>query len=316
VALGDRAVEFSIAMPAGPTFCHTDDLQCFSLLYDIETFLRTIVRWELRGRNPKDWLGLISQDIKAAADSRFNQEREIAYLDIRHSGWLSYLTLPELKDLILDPLWIAFKRDWPPQDILQSEFKKLIAIRNKIAHFRPSTERDRRIVKRFAEDLTDWTAHYQKTRERQEIATFDDVNSERLFEAKKADKIKDCWNDLLRNGSAKDYSASIAFVGHHIALSLSVKAGSINPLEFIRFTEEHEEILSFCRIGDLGDKLVLYIPRKAEEEKTVAAFKDMLSVVENTVDGLSSEEVRIQFEFAQREGILPWVLNVPPDFSL
>src|SRR5262245_35389234 len=97
----------------GSTFCHDDDLHCFSLLFDIETFLRTIVRWELRGRNPKDWLGVMSQEMKDAVNARFKQEREIVYLDIRQSGWLSYLNLSELKDLILGPLWAAFKRDWP-----------------------------------------------------------------------------------------------------------------------------------------------------------------------------------------------------------
>jgi hypothetical protein len=303
-------------MLTGSTFCQENDVYCYTLLYDIETFLRTIVRWELRGRHPGDWLGVLPAEMKDAVNARFKQEREIVYLDPRRSGWLSYLNLSELKELIIGPLWSIFKKDWPPQDILQSEFKKLIAVRNKIAHFRPSTDRDRRLVKRFSEDLSDWTSHYRKMRNKQETVTFSDPATIDVFEAKNVQKLQKYWNDLLQSGTASHYSTSITFVSHHIALSAAVTAGSINPAELISFTEQHESILSFCRISDLGDKMTCYIPSKVDEDKILSALDAILNIMRKPIDGLSSDEVRIQFEFAQREGVIPWSLDLPPDFRI
>lgn len=302
-------------MPYKEIFCHHYDEGCFRVLFNVENFLRTLVRWEIRGRNPTDWKGLILAEVIREAEERQRQEREIGYLDIRKSGLLSYLTLSELKDICLGPLWEpCFRLQWPPHDVVQSEFKKLIAIRNKSAHFRPITVRDLRVAVRFAEDLADWTRNYRHIRQYSSQITTRDENAKNKFEEMNLKDVGSFWQDLHERGIVQRYNLSFCNLGHHVAITANVVGGSVDHIKFLEFIDRTEKEVSFCRIGDLAEIVCCYVPIKLSSKEIIKVFETEISIVSCSRDGMSSEEVRNKLEIPQRENILPWSVELPPDF--
>jgi hypothetical protein len=296
------------------SFCHDDDKQSYFILFDVETYLRTLVRWEIRAMAPFSWKGLIPEEITQSVKKRQIQEKELCYLDIRESGFLSYVTLSELKDILIGPLWTNIKTDWPPLDVLKAEFKKLIAIRNKVAHFRPVTLRDMRIAKRFAEDLEEWTKHYSS--QRAYASSLDKENicmNEKSFLDKFID-LKSFWNDCFSKGFIEVNNLVCKKFKSHLYLEASVTGGSINHAAFTEFITKYERTISFCRVGKLGEKLGVYIPLDVTEKDICIIFQEVLELIDKEVEGFSSEEVRGKFSFASREGVLPWEFDLPINF--
>ena len=305
-----------IAPGSAKTLCCLEDQESHRLLFGIESFLRTLVRWELRGLNPAAWQGMIPAEVLSEAKARQDQERAICYVDVRKCGLLSYLTLSELKDIIIGPLWErAIRNHWPPLDLVQGEFKKLIAIRNKVAHFRPVTSRDLRVVNRFAEDLADWTRHYRRTRE-YSPSIGSSNGSDQWFEQHSLPNVRETWEQLSRDGRGASLELHAGVLSRHIAFSGHVPSGSINAGDFREFAERFESYVSFFRVGDLGESLCIYVPVKAVESQVKVALPAFMTLLENPVEGLSSEQVRAGFEFAEREGVVPWALALPIEFQV
>jgi hypothetical protein len=297
-------------------FCHEDDTECYRLSFEIETYLRVVARWELRGRNPADWRGLIPSLILAEAEARQEQERSIGYLDERKSGILSYLNLSELKDLILGPLWPAFRKQWPPEDMVRSEFKKLIAIRNKIAHFRPVTSRDRRVVRRFAEDLADWTAFYRRTAEYATTLRGIGLADKENLKDNNLIGIADSCQQLVESGTAEKYDIALSVRTHHLAIAAKVTAGSIELASYLRFLDAFEKQVSFFRIGDLGEELCCYVPMKIGDDRLLKVMEQLIAVISSPVGGVSGDEVRRNYQVAERENVLPRSIDMPVAFVL
>lgn len=295
-------------------FCHEDDTECYRLSFEIESYLRVITRWELRGRNPADWRGLIPPAIAAEAEARQEQERSIGYLDERKSGLLSYLNLSELKDLILGPLWPAFRKQWPPEDMVRSEFKKLIAIRNKVAHFRPVTSRDRRVVRRFAEDLADWTNFYKKTSEYATTLMGDALVQKEYFEKNGLNAVADSCKHLVESGTAKECELALSVRSHHISIAAKVTAGSIELNGYLKFLDGFEKHVSFFRIGDLGEQLCCYVPINCGDDRIVKIMEQLIRVLSSPTAGVSGDDVRRNYQVAEREGVLPWLVDMPVGF--
>ena len=296
--------------------CHDLDRTCFALLFEIENYLRLVLRWELRGRFGKEWLGILPADVKSNAKARVAQEREIGYLDPRKSSLLSYLNLSELKDLIVESsLWNScFKFYWPPQEVVRTEFRKLLAIRNKSAHFRPVTSRDLRVAHRFAEDLADWSRQYRRPQADSKILRWDSTDAEAFLASEGLGQMEVGWGAMVENGEARRLELSIETVTHHLAFSFVIPEGSANPDLFLRCLEKYEGILTFCRIGDLADRFALYIPRKHAGSDVAKLFQDVWEIASTAGPGISSEDVRPRFEVAEREAVLPWDLEMPTSF--
>src|SRR5215510_1485606 len=109
------------------TFCHLDDEEATAILFDIETYLRLVVRWEASGLQGAAWKSYIPEELQKQIREKLRQEREVGYLDARPAAPLSYLMLSQLKDIVVGPLWdLAFKR-WGALELVQGDFKKLIA---------------------------------------------------------------------------------------------------------------------------------------------------------------------------------------------
>ncbi len=301
-------------MTSAGALCGALDRSCFALLFEIENYLRVMLRWELRGRYATEWLGVLPAEFKNNAKQRINQEREIGYLDPRKSSVLSYLNLSELKDLIVDsPLWGGlFKFYWPPQEVVRTEFRKLMAIRNKSAHFRPVTLRDLRVADRFAEDLVDWSRQYRRARADSRMLGWD--CAELSLSSEGLTQLESDWRALVNSGDAKRFAMRIETVTHHLAFSFAIPEGAADSEAFLQFMEKHERLVTFCRVGDLADRFVFYVPRKHNAGDVLGFFRDLQAVAGKADPGISSEDARIRFELAEWEAILPWHLEMPARF--
>ena len=296
-------------------FCSEDDRELFRLLFELESYLRVLVRWELRGIRPNNWQGMIPQKILTEAKLRREQERNIRYLDEMKSGDLSYLLLSELKDLIIEPLWDRFKCSWPPKDMVQAEFKKLLAIRNKVAHCRPVTERDAHVARRFAEDIADWTRHYRNVREYASSIDHRNSHHDQIFKDNELESWAAQWNVLLERGAAKEFDFVFGVRGHHIFARGGVMQGSIEPLALEGFMKSYERVMSFCSLGKYGEQLTCYVPKKAEATLTTHLLEKMVGVLSTAGEPFSAEEARSRFQVAGWEGILLGDIELPLEFS-
>jgi hypothetical protein len=297
--------------------CDELDRACFALLYEIENYLRATVRWEVRGRRPKDWLGLLPPDLIASARSRASQEREIGYLDTRRSSIFSYLNLTELKDVILESsLWdTTFKFHWPPKEIVRTEFKKLLAIRNKCAHFRSVTQRDFRVAHRFAEDLSDWTRAYRRIRAASRMFKWDSAGADAYLTMEGLADLAQYWTDLAHSGEAERFAISVEAVDHHLGFSVMIPEGSASAELFLAFMENHETVVTFCRVNELADRLCCYVPRKHDPNLILQCVEDLRLIAARAGVGMSSDEVRARFGLAEWEGVVPWGFEIPASFK-
>ncbi|MCP3733838.1 hypothetical protein M9979_02965 [Sphingomonas sp. RP10(2022)] len=145
-------------------FCSGNAEEGYRLVYNIEAYLRHMVRFEIvaaRGRQWRTLLGAADATAKAAQ----RNERDLRIIDADERNILSYLLLTELKDVMLsEAVWLILKNRWPPQDIFASSFKVFNALRNKVAHFRRLTDRDMRSVREFRTLVEEMTAHYRSQR--------------------------------------------------------------------------------------------------------------------------------------------------------
>jgi hypothetical protein len=146
-------------------YLRRDDVVAFSLVYEIESYLRSLVKWEAASLYGKVWVGsVVSEPIQQAIKQRRHQERSLNLFDSPSSSSLAFLNLSELLDLIVgEPLWSkAFSKRFPPRELLEGEFRKLTALRNKLAHFRRVSDRDVDLLRRFSSDLSYWTRPYER----------------------------------------------------------------------------------------------------------------------------------------------------------
>ena len=296
-------------------FCSKDDLELFRLLFELENYLRVLVRWELRGTRPHDWRGMIPQDILSKAKHRREQELSIRYLDETKSGELSYLLLSELKDLIMEPLWDRFKSSWPPKDMVQVEFKKLLAIRNKVAHCRPVTDRDARVAHRFAEDMADWTRYYRKVREYAHSIDHREGHHAPFFKDEGLESWGAQWNMLVERGTAKKFDFVFGVLDHHIFVRGGVMQGSIEPSAFEKFMNSYNRVVSFCNLGKSGEQLTCYVPKMTKGKLTADLLEKMVSVLSTAGEPFSQAEARFRFHIAGWEGILLGENELPLEFS-
>ncbi len=89
-----------------PAFCSLRDIEAISNLFDVEAYLRLLIRWELRGSLGINWKGAIPSVLVSNAKSKREQEIESRCVDARTLDTLSYLNLSELKEIIISScLW-------------------------------------------------------------------------------------------------------------------------------------------------------------------------------------------------------------------
>jgi len=275
-----------------------------------------LVRWELKGKNGLSWKSGLSQDLISEADKRKQQELDLGCVDAISSNLLSYLSLSELKDVLVSPaLWdTCFKASWGAQDIVLSDFKRLIAVRNKVAHFRSVSQRDFRLVERFHEDLNYRTRNYdfaRSTIRRINVENYKELGGELADDALVLAAIE----VIAGIGGFETNQAVIHSLGSHWGLEIHVEAGSIDGEQFLAFISQFHKAISVCRIGSLGEKLEVQFSKKIPIDKAKQLVTQSVSLISNVVSGISSDESKDLYQINMREDVLPWEFEFPSSYK-
>ena len=296
--------------------CRTQEAECFRAIFEIEAYLRLIVRWELRGLVGRAWKGSVEPAVVEEARKRMKQEAEEGLIDAVESGFFCYLNLSELKDIALGPLWDkSFSRSWPAQDVVRSEFKKLIAIRNKIAHFRHVTEWDVEVVRRVAMDVERWTKPYRVVRER-ESAWCRGADPSAEFQAKVT---KYQLQDLVERvrewqGAGTEDAAEIGFLGSYVAVRVKKAAGAIDPNALRRVMRKYDPTIAFVRVGGFGGHVEVLVPLVGDSAEIAEAGYEFLKCAQPSVGALPSDEMGEEYRLYRREGVVELAVVVPDGF--
>jgi hypothetical protein len=298
--------------------CRQRESDGFRVLYDIEAYLRILVRWELRGIAGREWRGLLDSAAVRNADSRRRQEQDDGLIDSLASGLLSYLHLSELKDVVLGPLWSrCFAPNWAAQDVVKSEFKKLIAVRNKVAHFRPITEWDAKVVTRFAEDLARWTRPYRRLREVElRWDLWAPLEGDFAGRAKKLgiDGALQALKSRVLTPGGDD--TQIAFVGHHVACRIKKSGGAYSPQAVQALLESAESDVTLARVGDFGASIEVLVPIKVGLAGVAIVLERVIELCRHApVAAVSSDELIGAYGLDLREGVLSAGASFPDPFA-
>ena len=244
-------------------FCRSVDISGHSFLYEIEVYLRLLIRWELRGHYGTQWKGVIKSDHFNNATDRRSQEAALGYLDANSNSVLSYLNLSELKDIILETkMWEKAFSSWGAKDLIASDFKKLIAARNKVAHFRAVTKRDFRNILRFCQDLADKTEGFSYRTPGEQWSSPQAILSKEEIKVvnerkEKVDIVCQKW-------------------GHHKILKFT----KLNS--YIDYAKLHDRLLSLENIVTFYDmkidKVVIYFPALLDDSKLLKVVDAICSL--------------------------------------
>lgn len=285
-------------------FCQPGCQDAYERLYNIESYLRHMLRWELVGAFAENWQDPISKLVQAAEERR-EHESGLRVIDADERNIMSYLMLNDIRDTMMGPsVWPLFKAYWPPMDNFKTTFQLLNALRNKNAHYRPVTARDLRTLDRIQEDLSDFTAHYAK--ERRAIRWVEPTGLPEPFKG----PVK-AWSDQITAGEGTWGSLSLGRVGHYLCVMAATRSGVL-PANTMELILKARTDCFFAGLDPASGRIDLYLPmkiNKAQSDRLIAA-----------VTALRTEEVEIDAAFAEEgprfDYVFPIDVQLPVGFRL
>lgn len=272
-------------------FCSDLDQEYYKKLYDIESYLRFIVYWELRSKDPSGWKGILEEELIKEIADRIEQEKSIGYIDHREFGFLCYLNLTELKDILLGALWEdCFKENWGSHDLIAADFKKLIAIRNKVAHFRAVSKKDVKVIDDFSYYLNEWTNSY---RDICRYATLYSQPDELSSDIRLNEKYSKSVNRIIEisNSLGPGFIIHLKKYKKYISIILKVDDNTFDPEYTKDFFKKNNKAVAFIAVSKLGDRLAIYIPDTVSDEAVLKIVNASNELYSNTISLLSSEEI-------------------------
>ena len=128
-------------------------LRLFRMMWQLETWLRTLVYVELRAARV-DWEEPIKNKIHEWPPNSLKNDKRLHHMSTYHQAALSYLTFAQLWDVIsLQDNWPMFAPYFPPLDNTKVRVEEVKAIRNRVAHFRDSHPKDEKRLELFMGDM-------------------------------------------------------------------------------------------------------------------------------------------------------------------
>lgn len=137
-----------------PFLPRTASRQLFSLLWQLERWMREMVYVELRAHYA-DWQGEIRHVVQNNWPPRSQAaDKQFTHMSTPHESGISYLTLGELLRIVRsDKHWHLFESYFPPKDIFIPRMSEVSQIRHRIAHFRDPHDTDVERVSLLLRDL-------------------------------------------------------------------------------------------------------------------------------------------------------------------
>jgi hypothetical protein len=232
------------------------------------------------------------------AEERRKKERELIRTNIGSSS-LSYLSLGELQRIIFKDKWAecfaqVFKGSKTPQHDL---LKLIMPVRNKIAHFRPVSESDRRAL-----DSVDYI--YQLLREYYTQGRFTEIylstepsrSSELmenflLREAEEAFRNRgmiEVWNEFLSIDWLRAYSVypGIGLFKDNAFIEFYCQSYNIDPL--LRWLVSQDSYLNCVSINDKVGLIRIFIPLVLGEKLALKSIKGVVGLMKEANAGTGS----------------------------
>ncbi len=248
------------------------DQSAYKKVLFFEILLRRVIRWEARGARGRQWLGAFGE-LHDRIEDRIQSERRSGSFN-SHSSELSYLSLSELFEIVFDCLWeecfqqvLSNKRH-----IRINPCRGLNAVRNKVAHFRPVDENDRKALSN-AEYLFEALGSYYRNHLKARAyipgdfdRADDQLNDEELGKLSAylgghgADSV---WDEFQRLDSVRAYGMSpgIGVVSHHVFYELYTK-GAFGASRLVDCLERNKQEITFMNVGITASYVRIFMPIK------------------------------------------------------
>lgn len=264
-------------------FCQPACQAAYERLYNIESYLRHMLRWELVGKFAENWTQPIESRLKEAEERR-QHEGNFKVIDADERNLMSYLMLTDIRDTMTEEaVWPLFKGDWPPLEHVKTTFQLLIALRNKNAHYRAVTPRDLRTLDRIEENLIDFTARYG--RDRRAIRSVEPDKLPATFK----DPIGKWAQSITADEGVWD-SLQLGRVGPYLVVMARAREGSLPSDTIDLLLAKAKTDCFFAGFDAASGRLDLYLPMDIgpkQAERLIAAAQ-----------GLQTEHVEIDAELA------------------
>lgn len=279
------------------------DSKAYESVYSFEILLRKVLRWELRGCFGRNWLSQIGVCGTAIID-RIDREKKFGVYNPDHSD-LAYLDLSELLDLVFDFLWTPIFSSILKRKHLQDPLRRqIVAIRNKVAHFRAVDQKDLSLLQAAGEFLDVLGVHYSNLAASSYLSG-EDPDSQ--FEGGEVDLMirelgmlgmSGIWDEygVLEGVRAKGLSPGIGIVRHHLLFEIFTH-DAYRPESILRFAKSQRFDISFINFGAQAEHVRMFVPFALGEKnicKLMRAFTNAAlsaEIVENiSKDYLDSSE--------------------------
>lgn len=119
----------------------------YARLWQLETWLRTMVYVELRALLGDDWAAGLNPN-----SSSFQADKSLTHMPTAEMNALSYAQLSQLLKLI-DANWNCFATYFPPKALWEAKLQEISQIRHRTAHFRVGHVDDLARLKQFLRDI-------------------------------------------------------------------------------------------------------------------------------------------------------------------
>lgn len=273
-------------------FCQPDCQAAYERLYNIESYLRHMLRWELVGKFAENWTQPIDERLKEAEERR-KHEGNFRVIDADERNLMSYLMLTDIRDTMMeDAVWPLFKDDWPPLEHFKNTFQLLIALRNKNAHYRAVTARDLRTLDRIEDNLIDFTARYGRDRR-----TIRNVEPDKL-PAPFKDPVANWTQSITPDAGVWD-SLKFGRVGPYLVVTARAREGSL-PSDSIDLLLKAKTDCFFAGFEATSGRLDLYLPitiGPKQAERIIAAARSLQTEDVEIAEGLADEAPRLDYVF-------------------
>ncbi len=289
------------------TFCSGDAESGYRLIYNIEIYLRFMLRWELVGAHGHQWKGLLGE-AKTNALRLQGEERALKVIDADERNILSYTLLSEIKEtMISDKVWPLIKDDWPPKELFLADFKVFNHVRHKAAHFRQLTARDLGAVDRFKGIVTDMTSQYRKKRRNAGSVAIDD---DRGIPPLMLPLLLD-WMEQCTVADSRWSSVSFRRLTKFLIIDAQLRHGAFSPSAVGHFIDNARSDALFLGLDATTGALRAYLPVCLEERQintVIPALMAFLKVEEELYPEDMEDEM---FDF-----VVPLSVELPMEFRL
>ena len=130
-------------------------LEAYAGLWELETWLRTMVYVELRARDGDGWESALA----ASAESPRARDKHLSHMPTREELPISYMQLASLLKTISEH-WDLFQRYLPPKTIWDVKLEEITQIRHRVAHFRRGHRDDSDRLAQLLKDIDQGFWHF------------------------------------------------------------------------------------------------------------------------------------------------------------